>query len=284
MDIEKLKIVSPETFAKIQNGNLIEVSVGIFTDNEDAEGDWNGEKYLAVAHNYRPDHLALLPGEVGACSINDGCGLRVNSENVITNIADSNGTDGTVGIPVVDELEVQKELNDNLKKEVEMCDKCPEKAKLLVEHEHTNFDDTDLEWLSELAEDKLDKLIPKVVVNEVKPPTLEEAWDVVKAGYKNLEDYIKVLPDNIREQVEMGLQVFQKVRGDTIKSIQDNTEKDTWKDEDLEEMSLDVLQKIEKSVAKRNEIADYSVKGIRGNSNGNEQKITPMPLPGVKFN
>jgi hypothetical protein len=280
LDIERLKIVSPETFAKIQNGTTIEVSLGIFTENEDIEGDWNGEAYLAVAHNYRPDHLALLPGEVGACSINDGCGLRVN---VVTT---SDGTEGTVEIPVVEELEEKEKDKNKLKKEEEMCTKCPEKAKMLVDSVNTNLDETDLEWLSELTEDKLDKLIPKLNVNvePANPPTLEEAWGIVKTGYKSLEDYTKLLPDDIREQVETGLQVFQRVRDNTITSIQANTEKDTWKNEDLEKMPLDLLQKIEKSVLKKNEIVDYSVNAIRGNNGGNEQKITPMPLPGVKFN
>jgi hypothetical protein len=45
------------------------------------DGDWNGIKYNSVAKNHRPDHLALLPGGVGACSVKDGCGIRANSEN-----------------------------------------------------------------------------------------------------------------------------------------------------------------------------------------------------------
>ena len=59
-------------------GKPMDVSVGAFTDDEPAQGEWNGEVYTSISHNYRPDHLALLPQSRGACSWADGCGLRVN--------------------------------------------------------------------------------------------------------------------------------------------------------------------------------------------------------------
>src|SRR5690606_20175922 len=44
-------------------------------------GELNGKPYTAKQVNLRPDHVALLPGEVGACSIADGCGApRINSQ------------------------------------------------------------------------------------------------------------------------------------------------------------------------------------------------------------
>ena len=81
IDENKISSLSATTLAFIRAGSPIDVSVGIFTDNEIEEGDWNGEQYVAIAHNYRPDHLALLPNEEGACSWKDGCGIRVNSTN-----------------------------------------------------------------------------------------------------------------------------------------------------------------------------------------------------------
>lgn len=81
LDKERLQEVSPKTYEDIKEGKVIEVSVGIFSDQEEVEGEWKGEKYHAIAYNYRPDHLALLPEEIGACSINDGCGIRVNNKH-----------------------------------------------------------------------------------------------------------------------------------------------------------------------------------------------------------
>lgn len=54
---------------------IMEVSTGVFTDNEEVKGEFNGELYDGIARNYRPDHLALLPDKVGACSVAKGAGL-----------------------------------------------------------------------------------------------------------------------------------------------------------------------------------------------------------------
>ena len=81
LDVEKLESTSPTTMAYINQQKPLDVSVGVFTDEEAAEGEWNGESYVAIARNYRPDHLALLPGEQGACSWADGCGIRTNNKN-----------------------------------------------------------------------------------------------------------------------------------------------------------------------------------------------------------
>jgi hypothetical protein len=82
LDEEQLNAVSPRTLEMINGNEAIEVSLGMFTENEEVEGEWNGEKYTAIAHNHRPDHLALLPDQVGACSCADGCGLGVNEEDM----------------------------------------------------------------------------------------------------------------------------------------------------------------------------------------------------------
>ena len=79
-NLNSLHEKSPETYYKVQNGEKVEVSTGLFTDNEAAEGTYNGREYDAIARNYRPDHLAVLPDSTGACSIADGAGLMQNSQ------------------------------------------------------------------------------------------------------------------------------------------------------------------------------------------------------------
>lgn len=80
LDEVNLERISEDTLNRLNNGEVIEVSVGIFSDSETTSGIWNNVKYEAIARNHRPNHLALLPDEVGACSIADGCGIRVNSK------------------------------------------------------------------------------------------------------------------------------------------------------------------------------------------------------------
>lgn len=80
LDEERLQEVSPETYEAIMKREPLEVSVGVFTDDSPKQGSWRGEEYEAIATNHRPDHLALLPNAVGACSIADGCGVRTYKE------------------------------------------------------------------------------------------------------------------------------------------------------------------------------------------------------------
>jgi hypothetical protein len=80
LDEERLAAVSPEALQAILDGEPLEVSLGMFSEEEETSGEFNGETYNAIARNPRPDHLALLPGDVGACSWTDGCGIRNNKE------------------------------------------------------------------------------------------------------------------------------------------------------------------------------------------------------------
>ena len=88
IDEDKLNTVCPKVLDNINDTKEVEVSLGMFTDNEESEGEWNGEKYVKIARNHRPDHLAILPDAIGACSCADGCGLganKLNTENMEIN-------------------------------------------------------------------------------------------------------------------------------------------------------------------------------------------------------
>lgn len=67
--------VDERVMQALEENKMMEVSTGLFTDNVAETGEWNGEQYEAVATNHQPDHLALLPDKIGACSIADGAGL-----------------------------------------------------------------------------------------------------------------------------------------------------------------------------------------------------------------
>lgn len=61
----------------LQRNKNMEVSTGLIVLHQKKEGVWKGREYQAVARDYQPDHLALLPDKIGACSVKDGCGLNV---------------------------------------------------------------------------------------------------------------------------------------------------------------------------------------------------------------
>jgi hypothetical protein len=81
IDIQRLQEVSLETYTMLKENNALDVSVGVFAEEINISGEFNNEEYRAIAQHLRPDHLALLPNAVGACSWDDGCGVRTNEKN-----------------------------------------------------------------------------------------------------------------------------------------------------------------------------------------------------------
>ena len=80
IDEERAKAVDLRVIDALEQNKMMEVSTGLFTDNGGGPGTWNGEEYVAEAVNHQPDHLALLPDKIGACSIADGAGMLCLNE------------------------------------------------------------------------------------------------------------------------------------------------------------------------------------------------------------
>ena len=78
---EILSVLEQFRTAEVPPGTRpLEVSTGYWADREDRGGTFNGHRYASVQRNVVPDHLALLPGGVGKCSLADGCGFpRLNA-------------------------------------------------------------------------------------------------------------------------------------------------------------------------------------------------------------
>jgi len=85
LEKDRIEMVDKRISKSLENNDLMELSTGLFTDNESVDGEFNGKQYDTIARNYRPDHLALLPDKKGACSIEDGAGLlQLNSAQQTT--------------------------------------------------------------------------------------------------------------------------------------------------------------------------------------------------------
>jgi len=80
IDEEKANQVDERVLEAVENESMMEVSTGLYLDNDKKEGKWNGEVYNGTVRNFRPDHLAILPDLKGACSIEDGAGLLRNAK------------------------------------------------------------------------------------------------------------------------------------------------------------------------------------------------------------
>jgi len=81
---------------RLRSNQPVEVSTGYFADHEQSNGTWGGKPYSMIARNIRPDHLALLPDGVGACSWQDGCGTPRTNE--------AKGMDMEEETPVINEV------------------------------------------------------------------------------------------------------------------------------------------------------------------------------------
>lgn len=60
----------------LSQGDRLDVSVGVWGEFEPSAGTWSDKPYAATARQLVADHLAILPGKAGACSWDDGCGIR----------------------------------------------------------------------------------------------------------------------------------------------------------------------------------------------------------------
>lgn len=81
IEVDRAMEIAPgfiETLLTTKSEMPIDVSTGYFSRDEDASGEVNGRPYTMLNRDVKPNHLAILAEEDGACSWADGCGLRSN--------------------------------------------------------------------------------------------------------------------------------------------------------------------------------------------------------------
>jgi hypothetical protein len=109
LDVERMNVLAPRVLELVHGGLEVEISTGLFADATGTPGEWNGEAYHARAQNLRPDHLAILPTSTGACSWEDGCGIRANQKGdddmpSVVEVLEKTTTEQALGV-VVEEPE-----------------------------------------------------------------------------------------------------------------------------------------------------------------------------------
>lgn len=87
LDVEKAERVGAEqVLTRFEAGEMVEVSTGYWGSQTKEAGVFNNVSYGWVLQDILPDHLAILLDDVGACSIEDGCGApRTNSRGANMN-------------------------------------------------------------------------------------------------------------------------------------------------------------------------------------------------------
>lgn len=84
LDVAKARMQGGDALValtRIENGEMLEVSTAYESEVQPTSGTLNGTPYHGIQRTIRPDHLALLTNEKGACSVEHGCGApRVNEK------------------------------------------------------------------------------------------------------------------------------------------------------------------------------------------------------------
>ena len=75
VNMAELAKVDSDMADRIARNETIEISTGLTLDIVEESGEWNGTPYTGRVTNFRPDHVAFLPNDTGACSIAKGCGV-----------------------------------------------------------------------------------------------------------------------------------------------------------------------------------------------------------------
>lgn len=78
-----VKLFGPaKILPRLNAEQAIELSTGLHLEQDKRAGvcPKTNRSYDSSTRNYKPDHLAVLPDQRGACSVEDGCGVVVNAE------------------------------------------------------------------------------------------------------------------------------------------------------------------------------------------------------------
>ena len=136
---------------------------------------------------------------------------------------------------------------------------CPEKVTQLIENKDTKFTEEDREWLTALAEDQLDKMVPEVP--EVKDNAGTDGTDATGDGdtvtdnqdqdqstsadgkMPTFKDLLETADPKVREKIEYGFQTYDQRRAELTETIC-NREGSPWTAEELESKSITELEKL----------------------------------------
>lgn len=101
-DVQNANRIDSRIIPAVLAGQPINVSTGIFTKKRQAvqNANYNGTGYSHSVFNIRPDHLAVLMNERGACSVRDGCGINVPSSGINVRNAEMECVLNTEGVCV----------------------------------------------------------------------------------------------------------------------------------------------------------------------------------------
>jgi len=295
IDVQKANKIDKGIISKIKNEKEFEVSTGFLANEESESGVSNGVEYSVLFRNIRPDHMALLPNEVGACSWKDGCGIRPNKD---LNMAKKQ-TVGDAFRVIANSLGIKVNEDDE---DEDVATNEAVVAKL-IGAEETPFGDDDKESLDAMSSDTLNSLMDSFGVSadddeepeanadddedEDKEPEANNEDDEEKDMKKNhIQKGKRVVPSGFsaedKEALAFVRKSFSDHRDSLIKSIVANSEMEK---EALADMPVATLETISKGLTKSPTVLDFSARPIPTDIGADdEDEVAAMGGSGVISN
>lgn len=240
----------PELLTFLANGGQLDVSTGMLAADNGTAGNWNGEDFSAEIVEIIPDHLALLPNSTGACSWNDGCGVRFNKTNEVNEEDSLNEGDVANNTKAIKETIMAKAATPAEKA------KCAEKAATpadkakckeltvnqMIENEDNAFTEDDRTWLMGLEDVQLSKLVANSEPKEVIVEKIVEKV-VANTAPTDLNGYLQTAPPEVRAVLNAGLRELDNKRSSLIKIVMEQGA-NKFTEDSLKEMSVETLESI----------------------------------------
>jgi hypothetical protein len=246
----------------LASGEIMEVSTGYFADADVVAGEYNGVPYNEIHRNLRPDHLALLPGEIGACSVADGCGTRVNNQrSVFMKVNDAMKTIAQA-LGLRSNCECKGGQMDLITKATELKANGSISAKQLQMLQEM---DDDTRKLMAALIDAMGTVAAVAEEEEEEPQSMDNAIGAAPVATQNQKGTVPVA--EVQKMVANALRRQRVIDALTANSAC------AFDEADLQVMSIEQLEKYEKSIRP----VDYSgAGGFATNSNAADTNIVPM--------
>ena len=283
LDVEKARRLGHGSVIDVlSQGAVMEISTGYFAEAVEFVGVYNGKEHKFKHMNIVPDHLALLPSEIGACSIEDGCGTRANSkkEMFAMKVNEAWAALGkALGLNVNCECEennmdILKQAGDLVKTNAIT----PAQFKMLQEMspEDRTMLQAIISALGEVGEEEVE--MEEVEDEEMAGMGDEYAKNMSKGKAKASSksgDTVTMTQEQIDKMVANSVKDHLR-RTDIVGKLVAN-DRNTLTEEQMATMSVDQLEAIEKMIRP----VDFSGAGGFATNGGKDDNITPMPLRGV---
>lgn len=282
LNVEKAKRLGlGDLIEQLEAGEVVEVSTGYFAEDDGVSGEYNGVAYTSIHRNIRPDHLALLPGQEGACSVADGCGTRVNSKrsSLAMKVNEAWAALGhALGLNVNCQCEENNSM-DILKEAEKLVKANALDAKQLAAVQ--KMDPSDREVMAAFIAALQMAGDPGEVEEMEDELEDEEVPANMGSGYEGKNMGKKAEAPKTMSQADIDKMVANKVdehlrRRDVTTKLVAN-EKNSLTEDQMAGMTVDQLEAVEKMIRP----ADYSGAGGFASNATREDNVTPLGLRGV---